>query len=329
MPRTGREFPPGGNGRFFMNKNIRNDIAVTFFSRCLLGFLPLLPLGPAIALCRALAGFYFLLDRRHRSIARVNLNIAFPEKTDREKRRIAKESYQNLGELLAVFSHFPALASPARVKPMVEYQGLEHYEALRASKKNILFLTGHICCWEFLSFSFALLHHPLHFVVKPFKHPRLDALITRYRTLSGNRVIPKKNALRTILRLLAHGEMVGLLVDQNTTAADGVFVPLFGKLATMNISLPLLAQRSGAAVLPVFLVPAPAPGTARYCISIRPPLVLQNTGDRQADLYVNAQRCAAALEEVVRQYPGRWIWAHKRWKTRPAEDPADPYAGEQ
>ena len=61
--------------------------------------------------------------------------------------------------------------------------------------------------------------------------------------------------------------------------------------------------------------------TGRHRIEILPEIEMASTGDRDADIRTNTQRCSAVIEEMIRRYPEQWIWFHKRWKTRPLGEP--------
>jgi KDO2-lipid IV(A) lauroyltransferase len=102
---------------------------------------------------------------------------------------------------------------------------------------------------------------------------------------------------------------VGILVDQNSAADSGVFVPFFGQSACSGLTFAKLAARSGAAVIPGFAVWLP--DRRRYLLRFYP--AVEITGDAAADTAA-VQR---AVEAAVREYPDQWLWIHRRWKTRP------------
>jgi KDO2-lipid IV(A) lauroyltransferase len=127
--------------------------------------------------------------------------------------------------------------------------------------------------------------------------------------MSGNRLIAKKDAARAILRALKQNEAVGILVDQNSSLEEGVFVNFFGVPACAGVAFARMAWRTGAAVIPGFALWSAA--ERRYVLRFYPPLPM--TGDAQLD----TQRIHTALEAVIREFPDQWLWIHRRWKTRP------------
>jgi KDO2-lipid IV(A) lauroyltransferase len=153
------------------------------------------------------------------------------------------------------------------------------------------------------------------FVVRPIDNPRVDELITRYRTMGGNVPIRRRRAAQEILQSLRRNEAVGILFDQNTTRNEGVFAEFFGIPAATTTAIASLALRTGAAVVPGFLIWEPQ--LKKHRLRFDPPLELIQTGDRAHDIVENTKLFNRVLEGYVRQFPEQWLWIHRRWKTRP------------
>jgi KDO2-lipid IV(A) lauroyltransferase len=143
-----------------------------------------------------LAGAYVrLLDLalpKLRRTAMHNLEMALPDLTQAERRRITDGSFRSLARMLVSFAHFPKL-DRGNIFEWIRYEGYEHYQEALARGRGVLFATAHLGNWELSAFAHGLLSAPMHIVVRPLDNPRLDALIERYRGLSGNRVIEKKD----------------------------------------------------------------------------------------------------------------------------------------
>ncbi len=242
-------------------------------------------------------------------MARWNLELAgYPE---REREAIIDGVFASIARLLVTFARFSRLTRE-NIGSWIRYEGLEHFEEAKRRGRGVLFATAHFGNWELSAFAHGLLTEPMHVVVRPLDNPAADALVEARRQLSGNRLIPKHDAARLILRALGANEAVGILMDQNTSPAEGVFVDFFGVPACANVGLAKIAARSGAAVIPGFAVWEPA--EARYVLRFSPPLEI--TGDARED----TQRLHAVLEAVIRRNPDQWLWIHRRWKTRPPGD---------
>jgi KDO2-lipid IV(A) lauroyltransferase len=100
------------------------------------------------------------------------------------------------------------------------------------------------------------------------------------------------------------------------TPPQGVFVPFFGVAACTASGLARVAVRTGAAVLPGFLVWEK--GEGKYVLHFGQEIALVETGDDERDVLENTARFTAAIEDFIRRYPEQWLWVHRRWKTRPA-----------
>ncbi len=262
----------------------------------------------SVALCPPLARLYVnlfdLAAPRFRRIASINLAIAGirdPAVIDR--------MYRSLARMLVTFARFPKITRD-NVGRWIRYEGLENFQSALTRGHGVLVATAHLGNWEFSAFAHALMTAPMHIVVRPLDNPRLDQLVERRRALSGNHIITKRDAAREILRALKAGEAVGILIDQNTLAEEGVFIDFFGVKACAGSAFVKLAHHSGAAVVPGFALWSEA--ERRYVLRFYP--ALEMTGDVEQD----TQRIHAHLESVIREYPDQWLWIHRRWKTRPA-----------
>jgi KDO2-lipid IV(A) lauroyltransferase len=151
-------------------------------------------------------------------------------------------------------------------------------------------------------------------VVRPLDNPWIDRLVQKRREMAGNRMIGKKEFVRSTLEALKSNGTVGIFVDQNSQFDQGVFVDFFGVPARSGATFAKLAAHTGATVIPGFAVWIEA--ERRYRLKFYPPLEL--TGDVAED----TQRVQSAVERAVREYPDQWLWIHRRWKARPPGAPA-------
>ena len=294
------------------------DLLESIAGWSLLRFLGALPRPVARGAAAALAQLLYWATPRFRRIADQNLRMALPELSAPERRAIALGVYRSLGRLLAECARFPKLNSE-NIREIVAYDGLEHYQAAVARGRGVLFLTAHLGPWELGAFAHALYGYPIHILYRPLDNPRLDRLVNRYRTLSGNRLIDKRDAARGLITALARNETVGILADQNTSLEEGVFVDFFGIPASTTLGIARVALHTGAAVVPAFCVwDAPA---RRYRIVFDKPLELSSTGNREDDIRAATQQMASVIEKYIRLYPDQWLWIHRRWKTRPPGEP--------
>jgi KDO2-lipid IV(A) lauroyltransferase len=281
------------------------------FVRCV-GLLPR-PLAHGAGILIGKLAYY--LYPRLRRVGMRNLELAFPEKPPRDRRRILHGVYISLGRLLGEFCLFPRYAN-ANAAQIAIYRGFENFETAAKRGKGVLLLTGHLGGWEVGSFFHSLQDHPMRIVVRPLDNLYVDALVTRYRTLHGNSVIGKQGFARGLLDAMRHNETVGILMDTNMTPPQGAFVDFFGIPACSAVGIARVALHSDAAVVPAFTIWDPV--LRKYRVEFSPALELVRSGNNEADVLANTRRFNQVLEDYVRKYPDQWLWVHRRWKTRPA-----------
>lgn len=285
-----------------------------FAAWTILKFLGLLPRPAARAVAATVARLLLGSLPRLRRTAMVNLRLAFPDWSDRERRDVIRRMTRNLGWMAAEFAHFPEL-SRENIETLVVLDGCENFRAAERRGKGVLFLTGHMSAWELAPFAQALYGYPLSFLARPIDNARVNQLVDSYRCLSGNRPIEKNNSARVMLRVLRQGGTVGILADQNTSVDEGIFVDFFGIPAATTTGLVRIARHTNAAVVPGFLSWDQA--LRKYRLRFGPAIAIERTEHEDADIRENAARCNKVIEDYVRANPDQWLWVHKRWKNRP------------
>jgi KDO2-lipid IV(A) lauroyltransferase len=281
--------------------------------------LGLLPRFAARALAIGLGWVVYRLHGRLRRVGVRNLELAFPEMPVRQRRRILRGVFTSLGRQLAEFCRFPGYTR-GNVSQIAVYEGYENYDAAERRGKGVLFLTAHLGGWEVGSFAHSLHGHPLRVVVRALDNPYLDRLVERYRTLHGNATFEKQDFARGLLSAMKAGETVGLLMDQNMTPPQGVFVDFFGVAACTAAGVARVALKTDAAVVPAFTIWDAV--LRKYRVHFDPGLTLIRSDDNEKDVLANTALFTKVIEDYVRRYPEQWLWVHRRWKTRPPGEEA-------
>jgi len=257
---------------------------------------------------------YLALGRRRR-LALDNLAHAYPALTARDRARLARRASEHLGmtlmELTRVLAH-PLDATLERIR----LEGDAHLRAAMKSHGRALLLTAHLGNWELLAAAHRLTDFPLSIVIRPLDSPWLDALAERLRRHTGVELIDKRGALRPVLEALRRGRMIGILMDQNASRREGVFVDFFGRAASTSRSLALLAVRTQTPVVPVFARRDP---DGRHTVIVHPPLYPPVSNGPDAAVVELTARCTAVIERAIRESPEQWLWSHDRWRTRPPQ----------
>jgi KDO2-lipid IV(A) lauroyltransferase len=276
-------------------------------------FLGVLPRRAARAIGIGIGRGAYRLHRRLRRVGERNLQLAFPQMDETERRRILRGVFTTLGRQLADFAHLPKIKKN-NVEQWVAYQGLENYLQARARGKGVLFVTAHLGGWEIGSYAHSVYGYPIQIFVRTLDNRVLDRWVQRMRSRAGNRILDKAFA-RGVLSAMRAGETIGILMDTNMTPPQGVFVDFFGIPACTASVIARIAQRTDAAVVPGFTVWHEE--KQRYAIHFEPALQLERSGDEERDAVANTARFTRAIEDYVRRYPEQWLWVHRRWKARP------------
>jgi KDO2-lipid IV(A) lauroyltransferase len=292
-----------------MMERLQYAVAWTFIKT-----LEALPRPLARGLAAAATRLLLVLMPKLRKTAEVNLKLAFPEWTEGRRRAVMKQMTQNLGWMAAEFARFPKYTNE-NIESVVILDGHENFLAGQSRGKGVLYLTGHIGAWELSSYAHALYGFPLYYTARPLDNRPLDELVNRYRGLSGNKPIYKNEAARMMLRVLKDAGTVGILADQNTVPDEGVFVDFFGAPACTTTGIARVALHTDAAVVPGYAFWDE--NLRKYRLRFEPPVELVRTGNTERDIFENTQRFAKVIEEIIRRYPGQWVWIHARWKNRP------------
>ncbi|MBI2187411.1 MAG: lysophospholipid acyltransferase family protein [Acidobacteria bacterium] len=269
----------------------------------------LLPMPAVRKLGHGIGRVAYVLDGARRQITLDNLAHAFPGRSPREQRQLARAVFSHFGGLLVELIKFGTW-TPARMLAAVEVEGEERVREGLQEGRGVLIFTGHFGYWEMLALAYALRIAPMSVLVRPLDNRQLDAMLEDIRTRTGNTVIPRRGAVRRILRELAAGGTVGILIDQHLREADAVTVGFFRRPAATTSALAAIALRTGAPVIPVFALPLPH-GRYRliYEHPVQPPLA--DTPDAVREF---TQRCTDVLEMYVRRHPELWMWMHRRWR---------------
>jgi KDO2-lipid IV(A) lauroyltransferase len=258
----------------------------------------------------------YLLDRRHVAIGMINLAIAFPDRSEHERRHILRTSYLNLGRGCAEYVRLAGFFH-RRLVGRVTYERFQYWHELkrRYPGRGIVVLSAHFGNFELLATAHALHGHQITLVHHTQRFLPGDALMTWVRERAGVDVVRKRSAARAVLKALGDGQLVGVPFDQNAKRGEAVFVPFFGEPAATSRTLARLVRKSHAIVVPVFIVREP--NNRHHRIVIQDHIALQESADAEADIEENTRRFLRPIEDMVRRHPGQFLWQHRRYRTRP------------
>jgi KDO2-lipid IV(A) lauroyltransferase len=255
---------------------------------------------------------YYVLKSR-RKIAMSNLQLAFGnEKTEPELKRIARQSFRNLGKNIAELLRFPLL-NGQNLWDLVTVEGKENVERALKLGRGVIVFIAHLGNWELLSPVYSALFPKTAVIAFPLKNQYLNEMVNKYRCWLGLEIIRKRLATKYVLKALKDNYAVGFIADQNA-GREGVFVEFFGKLASTARGPVAIALKTGAPLILSFDIRLP---NDRHRLVITEPMRLTASGDLDEDVAGNTAQLMAELEKYIRRYPCQWMWQHDRWKTRP------------
>ncbi|MDI6803218.1 MAG: lysophospholipid acyltransferase family protein [Bacteroidota bacterium] len=257
-----------------------------------------------------LANIFFIILTRRKQIAADNLRQAFPEKSDKEILRIAKNAFQNFGITIVELLWFPRL-TPEILDNLIKYKNLELMMNRYKEGKGVIMLSGHFGNWELLAFATGFISKiSMIMIAKTQTNLLVDKIINEHRTLFGNKVVPMEVAVREVLSSLNKGGIVAMIADQSAPK-ESLFVNFFGKKVATFQGPAVFGLRTGAAMQMGIIIRKP---DFTYEVIIEEIQTSDLTEYNEANVYELTQRHTAVLEKYIRLYPEQWMWTHRRWK---------------
>jgi KDO2-lipid IV(A) lauroyltransferase len=294
------------------------DRTLLLFVKGFFGLINLLPLPVALAYGRHLGWVYGHVIRYHRKDALEAAQRSLPEKSPKEIKAIINRMYLNLG-MNAIESIRLTRFSMAYADKYIRVIHPERIKQVMDQGKGGLGLMGHIGNWEMMAVLGPMVGLKNTIIVKKIKPPALNEYLVGTREKMGLRVLPKQHVFRQAIKILKANESVGFILDQNVIEREGIFVDFFGKPACTTPGLAMLAVKTGAPVLPMFVIRR---GNAHHDIICLEPLDPPSRDDPNG-IAEFTQRCTRLLEDMIREHPEQWIWIHRRWRTQPGDGVRD------
>jgi len=257
---------------------------------------------------------YHVLPLRRRVVMENLRRVYGDTLTDRRIAEIAQAFYGHLVKFLGEFVRL-AFMSDAKKAQYVRIEGIEHLAAAREQGKGVLLLAGHFGNWEVSTVAgmsqFKQFQGHLHFIRRPLKPQWFNDLVMRRFRKAGFGTLEKTGSLDEILALLEDNRIIVSIFDQFTVRKYGIQSEFFGHPAHTFKSLAVLAQFTGAPVIPSSSWREPD-GT--HVLLFEPPVEVLTEGRTKDILSKNTKRFNETLERIILRHPEQWIWMHKRWK---------------
>jgi KDO2-lipid IV(A) lauroyltransferase len=257
--------------------------------------------------------FFFVKKYRERVIS--NLSVAFGREKDMgEIKTLAKE----------VFFHFTltpleAVYVMANTPPFeksilkIRMKGKEHLEAALAKKKGVIALGAHLGAFTLLGMRLGVEGYPFNFMINQKTFPTLWKRLNAHQEIVGQKILSPKPATTSIkksLNCLRRNEILYLIADEQQIYG-GLPVPFFGKTAYTPPGPAIFSLKTGAPILPMFIVREKGiPQT----LLIRSPVEIELTSDEKKNTELLTAKFTKVIEDIVREYPSQWSWLNRRWR---------------
>lgn len=253
--------------------------------------------------------------RRHRLTALNSLSIAFgKEKTAKEIEGIARQCFKQIARtgLEVIYS----LDRVEEIKKNVRFEGIEHLDEAQAMGKGVILVSAHFGNFPLLLAKLGLEGYKVNTVARPLRNRLIEGQIKKRREklkITIINSIPRKTCIYDSIHCLRSNECLFVLLDQNF-GTGGVFVDFFGTKAATAIGPLVLARRTGAAIVPCFIM-RQKDGT--HSIVFKPRLEFSDSGNDEEKIFDLVQKITGIIESYIRNSPQEWAWIHRRWKSRP------------
>jgi len=280
----------------------------------------LLPFRLISPLGRLAGRAYYHMDRRRRRIINANICVVFGRALDKEGRKaLARESCEYLATHILELLKLHKVANPENYREFIEITGLSHLMKSVQRGRGTLVVSGHFGNFILIRYLCYLNIPPRGAIIRELDNPYLERFFRSIVKAHNAITIRPDGAIKRMLALLPLNTVLATLADQKAggnpiVGRHGIVVDFFDIPSQTHVTAPLLARRTGAGIVPVFVVRR---GTGRYRMEINEPLELAHTSNEAHDLKINTRKLNRIFEGYIRRFPHHWFWVHRRWKDIP------------
>ena len=267
-----------------------------------------LPFALQIHIGAMLGRLMYIVTKRRRHIAEVNIALAFPNLSAIEQKNLVKDNFRSNGIALIEVG-LAWWGSNKRLRHLSHIEGLEHIQQGLKAGKGVIMLGGHFTTL-IISGRLLAMELPFDIVVKKAHNALFEAMMTHYRQQQYQGLIDTTD-MRGLLKSLRNNHVCWYAPDQDFGNRQSVFAPFMGIQTVTLTTTARLAKTTGASV--VYIDFERLPGTHGYKLKLHPPLEEFPSGDDVKD----ARRVNELIEHHVHEVPDQYLWIHRRFKTRP------------
>ncbi len=274
-----------------------------------------LPIHMVYTLCKTIAHLFFKYNQRRTSLTLKNIQFAYPHKSELEVYTLARKAYESvsitLAEAILMFNDRLDIDSMIENKDEI-LEKFEHY--LKDARVGKVLITGHFSNWELLAQFLAKSGYPIKNIARAGNNHLIDErIIQAFRGKYGNKNIPKKNAIVSLVKTLKQGLCTSILFDQKPAHNDSVETFFFGHpVRTVNV-IALLKLKYNPMIIPMFIARR---DDGKYTVIMQDPIeyTAEEENEPLTKTILMTQRYNDAIEAIIKHYPEQWFWMHDRWR---------------
>lgn len=267
------------------------------------------PLERAYQTARALSGLGFRMGGKRRQYALANLRVAYPDLDEATRREIARRCYAHAACNIIDLARSERW-SREQFLDHVSFKEVHHVERALAKGCGLIALIPHLGNFELAKRAAPVAGFPLRVLTRPLNNPIMHEYFEKESTRTGVDLIPHRQSSFAVIRALRRGHPVAILNDQYIRRSHGIWAPLFGVRCSTSPGVSMLALRTGAPVIPCYVVrDGPEHHTMYFQPEVEPP------DDGLIETFTAAQN--AALERIIRAHPEQWLWTQRRFRHSP------------
>lgn len=263
----------------------------------------------AVKIGSALGGLVHLFSKKRTEEAAQRCSERLGISMD-EARDVVKVSYRHFGAATAEFARMPEIARD--INKYITVVGEENLRRVYEKNKGVIFATAHMGNWEYAACWCAQNGYKMAGLGAEQRDERITDLIAELRSESGVKAFGKKADLRTVIKALREGYIIGIPVDQDAKE-HGILSDFLGKPASTPLGIAKFAVKTGCAVIPSFCTRNPDGVT--YTFTILPALEGHDGKPYGEDIQQSLDDCNSVISEWIRKTPEQWLWMYPRWQS--------------
>ncbi len=288
--------------------------------RAFLLLIYILPFRVNALLGKLIGSLYYHMDRHRRRFVKANISVVFGNSMDQDEiNHLGRESCEVLAMNILDLMKMHKAVTPYNYKRYIDISGIPVLMKSIKKGNGTLAVMGHFGNFFLVRYACYLDFHTKAVIIRKLDNPYLERFVNHILESHHVITIRPDGALKKMHRLLLNNAVTVTLADQKAGSNSrggrhGIVADFFGIPSQTHVTAPLLARRTNADIMPVFVI---RKGPGRYRIEINEPVDMIQTEDEQADLKKNIKKLNMIFEGYIKRYPEQWFWVHRRWKDVP------------